>query len=146
MTGPVVQRDWAEVRCSLCIFSPSTSPKALTELVGITPTYSRRKGEPRNPGAPGSTVVTNIWVWKAPEDIEAQMNSQLDAIWRAHSTKAKAFRELPPDASVTLSIEIYHHTDLSLGWSLDKRHVAMMAAFNASMDIDEYDYTDLEAE
>jgi hypothetical protein len=44
---------------------------------------------------------------------------------------------------VTLSLLIVHHgTELSLGWVLDRRHVAAAAAFGASVDVDEYNDTE----
>jgi len=87
-------------------------------------------------------VTTNYWVWKPPDHVEAKMEAQLDAIWDELGAKTEAFRRLPPGARVALEIEIYHHgPELRLGWTLAQRHVVMAAAFNASLSVDEYDYT-----
>lgn len=132
-----------EIRCSLCIVSGDIGPDELTAMVGVAPTTTQRRGEPRSSGAPGRTVAVNQWVWRPPGEVKALLNAQLDAIWSALGSRADAFRELPTGAHVVLDIAIYHRGDqLRLGWTLAQRHVAMTAAFNASMSVDEYDYTE----
>jgi Domain of unknown function (DUF4279) len=90
-------------------------------------------------------IPSHQWVWKPDSSVEHLLDPQLDAIWTSLSPHADAFRHLPPEAEVGLSIWITHRgTDLSLGWVLDRRHVAAAAAFGATIDIDEYNFTESE--
>lgn len=58
----------------------------------------------------------------APADVPAELDAQLDAIRR--ECRDRAFKALQPLASVTIEIIIERRgIDLTLGWSLDDRHV-----------------------
>lgn len=140
--GDHVERESTEVQCALNVFSHIVSPREVTAHVGIEPTVQRVKGEPR-PGRNRETVVaSHQWVWKPPSSVDRLLDPQLDEIWSALGPHAGAFSSLPAEAEVTLSIWIVHHgTQLSLGWVLDRRHIASAAAFGASLDVDEYDET-----
>jgi hypothetical protein len=60
----------------------------------------------------------------APADVPAELDAQLDAIRRAVEGRDRAFKALQSLASVTIEIIIEHRgVDLTLGWSLDDRHV-----------------------
>lgn len=138
-----LERESTEVRCSLNVLSHSVSAREVTAHVGIEPTVQRVKGEAR-PGRNREMVVaSHQWVWKPDSSVEHLLDTQLDAIWSALGSHAEAFSSLPAEAKVSLSIWIVHHgTELSLGWVLDRRHVAAAAAFGASLDVDEYDDTE----
>jgi hypothetical protein len=138
-----LERESTEVQCSLNVFSHRVSAREVTAHVGIEPTVQRVKGEAR-PGRNREMVVaSHQWVWKPTSSVERLLDPQLDAIWSALGSHAEAFSSLPAEAEVTLSIWIVHHgTELSLGWVLDRRHVAAAAAFGASLDVDEYDDTE----
>jgi len=137
-------RDAATWRKPVAIFSDAMSAAEISARVGIEPTIQRAKGDPL-PGKRNRdiTVVSHQWVWRPGDDIERSLDAQLDAIWVALSPKAAAFASLFPDAKVQLDIWITHRgSDLSLGWVLDRRHVAAAATFGALINIDEYDYTE----
>jgi|HubBroStandDraft_4_1064222.scaffolds.fasta_scaffold01964_10 hypothetical protein len=138
-----LEREATEVQCSLNVFSHSVSAREVTAHVGIEPTVERVKGEAR-PGRNREMVVaSHQWVWKPASSVEHLLDPQLDAIWSVLGPYAQAFSSLPAEAKVTLSMWIVHHgTELSLGWVLDRRHVAAAAAFGASLDVDEYDDTE----
>ncbi len=60
----------------------------------------------------------------APADVPAELDAQLDAIRRAVEGRDRTFKALQSLASVTIEIIIEHRgVDLTLGWSLDDRHV-----------------------
>jgi hypothetical protein len=141
--GAPWERAWTEVQCSLNVFSHDVSASEVTAHVGIEPTVERVKGEAR-PGRNREMVVaSHQWVWKPDSSVEHLLDPQLDAIWSALGSHAEAFSSLPPEAKVTLSLWVIHHgTELSLGWVLDRRHVAAAADFGASVDVDEYDRTE----
>jgi hypothetical protein len=132
-----------ETQCSLNVFSHDVSASEVTAQVGIEPKVQRVKGEAR-PGRNREMIVaSHQWVWKPDSSVKHLLDPQLDAIWSALGSHAGAFSSLPSEANVTLSLWIVHHgTELSLGWVLDRRHVAAAAAFGASVDIDEYDETE----
>jgi Domain of unknown function (DUF4279) len=134
------------VRCALFFSSETMRPEEITERVGIQPTVQRIKGQPRK-GNPAKPVVNHQWIWKPDEEgVERSLDAQLDAIWAALGSRADAFKSLRADAEVVVDILIEHYgDDLRLGWALDRRHVSAAAAFGASIDVDEYDYTGDEA-
>jgi|SRR5665213_2899249 len=141
--GAPWERSWAEIKCSLAVFSDSIDAAAVTTCVGIEPTIQRVKGEPRSPKRPDVVVVSNQWVWRPGEAVERSLDAQLDSIWAELGPRAEAFVSLSLEATVQLDVWIAHRgEDLSLGWSLDHRHVAMAASFGASVNVDEYDFTD----
>jgi Domain of unknown function (DUF4279) len=127
----------------LGVFSHEVPASEVTAHVGIEPTVQRVKGEARLGRNREMVVASHQWVWKPDSSVEQLLDPQLDAIWSALRAHAEAFSTLPPEAKVTLSIWMVHRgTELSLGWVLDRRHVAAAAAFGASIDVDEYDYTE----
>lgn len=137
------KRHWEEIQCSLVVHSQTVTAVDVTAHVGIEPTTQRVKGEPISAKRPNIPVAGHLWVWKPTGSIEHSLDAQLDAIWAALSSRADAFRSLPPDAEVGVSIWIVHHgSELRLGWALDQRHVTAAAAFGASIDVDEYDDTE----
>jgi hypothetical protein len=82
-------------------------------------------------------------MWQTDDSVERSLDAQLDALWSALGSRADAFRSLSPGAEVQLGIWITHRgSELSLGWILDRRHVAAAAAFGASIGVDEYDGTE----
>ena|SRR3984957_16103045 len=134
---------WTEVQCSLDVFSQTVSASEVTARVGVEPTAERVKGEGRTGRTREVVVASHQWSWKPDTSVERLLDPQLDAIWATLGPHADGFASVPPQAEVTLSIWIVHHgTELSLGWVLDRRHVAAAAAFRASIDIDEYDDTE----
>lgn len=141
--APWWQRAWEEIRCSISVFSDNVTAAQITGCVGVAPTKARIKDEPISAQRPHIRVPRHIWTWQVDDAVERSLDAQLDALWSALGSKADAFRRLPPGANVQLSIWITHcGTELSLGWSLDRRHVAAAAAFGAAIDIDEYDDTE----
>lgn len=138
-----LEREATEVRCALNVFSHSVSAREVAAHVGIEPTVQRVKGEARPRRNSEMVVASHQWVWKPESSVEHLLDPQLDAIWSALGSHAEAFANLPAEAKVSLSIWIVHRgTELSLGWVLDRRHVAAAAAFGASLDVDEYDDTE----
>jgi hypothetical protein len=136
-------RAWTEVQCALNVFSHSVSAREISAHLGIEPTVQRVKGEVR-PGRNREMVVaSHQWIWKPDSSVEHLLDPQVDAIWSALGSHAEAFSSLPAEAKVSLGIWIVHHgTELSLGWVLERRHVAAAAALGASLDVDEYDATE----
>lgn len=135
------RRSATVVRCDLAVFSESLEPPAITAQVGIEPTRSRHAGELIRRGGP--TVPKHLWIWQPSDAIPRELDAQLDAIWSATSGREQTFCGLGETTEVSISIVIEHHeSKLVLGWALDGRHVRRAAALNASLDIDEYNYTD----
>jgi Domain of unknown function (DUF4279) len=136
------ERAWEEVRGSITVFSDTVTAAEVTACVGIDPTRQRLKGEPISAKRPHIPVASHLWVWQTDDSIERSLDAQLDALWGALGSRADAFRSLSPKAEVQLGIWITHcGSELSLGWTLDRRHVEMAAAFGASIGVDEYDAT-----
>lgn len=131
------------VRCALIVYSETLSAAEITEHVGLEPTEAKIKGQPRV-GNPAMPVVNHQWLWRPDEEtVECSLDAQLDAIWAALGARADSFKSLPADANVVMDIWIEHHgDDLELGWALDQRHVTAAASFEASIGVDEYDYTE----
>lgn len=136
-------RAWEEVRCSLSVFSDEMTAAEISRFVNKDPTRQRIKGEPISPKRPHILVRSHMWVWKVSDSIPRSLDAQMDALWASLGPRADTFRRLPAGANVQLSIWITHRgSELSLGWVLDRRHVAAAAAFGASIDVDEYDGTE----
>jgi hypothetical protein len=84
-----------------------------------------------------------MWAWEPPTDVPRELNAQLDAIWSATRGRASLFRELASSGIVEIAIMLEHHgSELLLGWTLDRRHVEHAAELGATIDVDEYDYTE----
>ena len=139
------RRDWEEIRCSIGVFSDTVTARDVTALVGIEPTRQRVKGEPVSASRPNIPVASHLWVWKPDDSVEPSLEAQLDALWAALGSRAESFKNLSPEAKVQLDIWIVHHgRHLTLGWVLGRQHVATAAAFGASLNVDEYDDTEID--
>jgi|GEM_PF-5834429 hypothetical protein len=137
------QLAWEEVRCSITVFSDSTSAAEISDHIGIEPTRKQIKGEPISAKRPETLVASHLWVWQVGDSVERSLDAQLDELWSALGPYADKFKDLPPGANVQLDIWITHQgSELALGWVLDRRHVAAAAAFGASISVDEYDETE----
>lgn len=137
------QRAWEEVRCSVTVFSDSTTAAEISDYIGIEPTQERIKGDPISAKRPGTLVASHMWVWQVGDSVERSLEAQLDELWSALGSRADRFKNLPPGANVQLDIWIIHRgSELALGWVLDRRHIAAAAAFGASINVDEYDGTE----
>jgi hypothetical protein len=137
------ERAWEEVRCSITVFSDSTTAAEVSDYVGIEPTRTRIKGEPISARRPQTVIARHMWVWRVDDSVVRSLDAQLDELWSVLGPHAGKFKDLPSGANVQLGIWITHRgSELSLGWVLNRRHVAMAAAFGASIDVDEYDDTD----
>ena len=133
-----------EVRCSLCIFSNTLQPDQVTELVGSPPTTSREIGDPiRSRGVAGPVVQRHQWIWEVPADIEPAMTPQLDTLRAALGSRAEAVLGLRDAADVYIDVVISHFgPTLSLGWTMTREQIDLIAAFDAGLSVDEYDYTE----
>ena len=123
------------------MFSASLEPHVIAERVGVRASNARRQGDLIRPGGP--SVLNHQWVWRPDAQIPWDLDSQLDAIAAMAADRVEAFEGLKNEAEVVLSVVIEHlGRGLTLGWSLDRRHLELAAALGASLDIDEYDYTE----
>jgi hypothetical protein len=139
--GPDVLRSALSARCGLGVFSEWCGPDEITARIGITPTRSRVAGELIRRGGP--TVPKHMWLWEPSTEVPRELNAQLDAIWSATTGRAPLFRELASNGVVEISVVLEHYgSQLLLGWALDRRHIERAAELGASIDVDEYDYTE----
>jgi hypothetical protein len=90
-------RAWAEVQCSLNVFSHSVSAREVSAHLGIEPTVQRVKGEARLGRKRKMVVASHQWVWKPDSSVEHLLEPQLDAIWSALGSHAEAFLSLPAE-------------------------------------------------
>ena len=135
------RRTGLSARCVLEVFSERFRPDHITARVGMTPLRSRVADELIRRGGP--TVPKHMWAWEPPTDVPRELNAQLDAIWSATRGRASLFRELASSGIVEIAIVLEHHgSELLLGWTLDRRHVEHAAELGATIDVDEYDYTE----
>lgn len=137
------QAPWEEVRCSITVFSDSTTAAEISNYIGIEPTQKRVKGDPISAKRPQTLVASHMWVWQVGDSVERSLDAQLDELWSALGPHADKFKNLPSGANVQLDVWIIHRgSELSLGWVLNRRHVAAAAAFGATINVDEYDETE----
>ena len=139
----VPRKDRDEIHCRLIVFSPRLRPEDVTAGTGVEATIVRHRGYRPRPGAgPKAGLPEHQWIWEPDNDVAQTLDAQLDAIWSAIGSSAAAFRNLQPEGRVVVDIVFYHYgNELSLGWTLHERHVAMASGFGASISVDEYDYT-----
>lgn len=137
------RKDEDEIRCRLVVFSPRLRPEDVTARSGMQATTVRHRGYRARPGAgPKDGLAEHQWIWEPDDDVTLTLDAQLDAIWSAIGPSAAAFRNLQPEARVVVDIVFEHYgSELSFGWELHERHVAMASALGASVSVDEYDYT-----
>jgi hypothetical protein len=84
-----------------------------------------------------------LWFWEPPTQVPRELNAQLDAVRSVTAGRAALFRELGAEAEVEVAIVLEHYgRQLLLGWRLDRSHVQLVAELGASIDVDEYDYTE----
>lgn len=134
-------RNSLSARCTLGIFSETCTPDEITARVGIEPTRSRIAGELIRVGGP--TVPKHLWLWEPPSEVPRDLTAQLDALCSVTAGRAPLFRDVGSEAEVEIAIVLEHYgRELLLGWHLEQRHVQQAAQLGASIDVDEYDYTD----
>jgi hypothetical protein len=77
-----------------------------------------------------------------PAEVPKELDSQLDAIWSATAKRRGLFADFGPVVEIAVEVVIEHHgSQLLLGWVLDRRHIRCAAELSATIDVDEYDYT-----
>jgi hypothetical protein len=131
---------WSDVRCAIVVFSDELSPSQITGELGIQPTRTKERGELT---VGGRLTPNHQWGWEVPEGVPASFDDQVDGIRRGVGLHAGKFRSLAGRAHVQFDVLIEHQgRDLYLGWAIDAEVVALIAEFGASLNIDEYDYTD----
>jgi len=110
----------------------------------MAPSTSREIGHPiRSGGVAGPVVQRHQWIWEVPADIEPAMTPQLDALSAALGSRTEAVRRLGDAADVFIDVVISHFgPTLSLGWTMTREQIDLVAAFGAGLSVDEYDYTE----
>lgn len=102
-----------EVRCHLHVFSATLTPERVTDHVGVQPTTARHRGYRPRPGAGlEAGLPEHQWTWEPSGDVPLTLDAQLDEIWSALATRAAAFRDLLPDAKISVDIVIDHYDDV----------------------------------
>lgn len=129
---------------TLTIFSVPLSPDTISDRIGIKPDKTSTRGEKRR-----SETVTipraNEWSLIAPDEmpIDEQIDNLLDRI----KPYRKALVDLAkdPDVKIGLLIARYFHDQAAksnrLGIHLSSEALARLAEINATVSVDEYDYS-----
>ena len=122
---------------SLCLYGDDLDPDALTRLLGLAPTHSPRKGEPRKkPGLP--PFPQGAWIHKVerrtgPGAVDLALGCLLD--------------QLPADPALWAALAERHEVRLSLsvsfegwnkGFTLGPRTLQRVAALGVRLDVDLY--------
>jgi hypothetical protein len=136
----------AEYKASLAIYSKTRSVSELTQLIGISPTWTVEKGEPvsRGPGAPGrphNAVFLEATVTSA--EIETALADLLRSVApNANAIRAYAEADPRPNGSrkasaVTIKIAIFSEEPIiAHGFEISPECTALIASLGASFGVE----------
>lgn len=121
---------------SLTLTDFSCSPNEITEILGVTPTFSWLLGDVINPR---SILVRkeNGWRLDVPEDQDASLNDRVHRLKTVLGSRVENFRNLPADCSVELSCCVRLDGE-SPEFHLDKQAMIFLASIGAELDVDIY--------
>jgi hypothetical protein len=129
-----------KVRARLIVLGFSCSPKDITKILGIDPTKSWMVGDRVLPVAK-NVHHENGWSVDSPVDREhTTPEVAVQALLRLFPDR-NAFRRLPKDAEVQLTISVMGYTERPSVF-LSRESIEALAEICASLDVDPYDLTD----
>ncbi len=91
-----------EVRVSLRVAAPDLDPDAVTRQLGISPSFSARRGE-RRPSRSGEiTQPIGIWILQLGESPEWQLEDAITTLMKRLPTDVRVWHVLGSQATVDL--------------------------------------------
>ena len=96
------------VKASVRVFSPELEPDAVSKALGIEPTSSWRKGDPR-PSNRGRVARTGMWLLESRSGAEKEPDSQVSDLLNRLNVDLAAWRELRGTVTCDLYLGVFQN-------------------------------------
>ena len=134
----------SEIKAKLKIADFECSPEEITEILGICPTKIWRNGEKVHPRAK-NVYKSNGWMLASPCDpVNSSVDQQIEPLLSIIKPHIDAFEKLPSGIYIELAciIRVADYREPAIWFSADT--IRIIAQMRASIDIDVYDFREIE--
>ena len=105
---------------SLRIRGDELIPKDISELLGVSPSYSHAKGDEfSNPGSMDPKAPSGIWILSVPDDSLKNVSNQIDGLLSRLTDDLETWKQLNTRFSTSLSALLYIQNDDRMNLSKD---------------------------
>jgi hypothetical protein len=124
---------------TLVIVGGSFEPSECTQVLGITPTATCRKGERRKEYAPPAHASEWGWQtgWLLFESIDDSVSVVIDKFWPLQREVRAYVKDVGAQVAVVTAVEVYEDRP---EYGLSRRTIKRLAALGAEYSMDLYDY------
>ena len=129
--------DIDRVNVSLRIGADDLDPGWVTSLLGRTPTFAARKGEPRSSRAGEIVQPTGVWLYSLPESTEWELGDAIGALLDLFPSDLSIWQQLRTQATLEVFCGL-HLGQWNRGGELPPALVARLAERGLGVQIDIY--------
>lgn len=134
VTGSYIE---ANVRVYLIVDSDLLEPDVITALIGIKPTRTRKKGEPRTLK---TTLLcrTNQWIFEPQQDVPDELERKLSFLLAQLENVSTNISSLSEQCDIYLNIIYNGYQEQMGGWHMDKHTMSQILSLGADVDFKIY--------
>lgn len=134
VTGSYIE---ADVRVYLIVGSDLLEPDVITALIGIKPTRTHKKGEPRTSK---STLLyqTNLWIFEPQQDVPDELERKLSFLLAQLKNVATNISSLSEQCDIYINVIYTGYQEQMGGWQLDRKTMSQILSLGADVDLTIY--------
>jgi hypothetical protein len=127
----------ANINVYLMINSNLLEPDAITARIGIQPTRTKKKGEPRTPRS-SLLWETNYWIFEPQKDVPDELERKLSFFLAQLENVATSIFNLSEECDISINIIYKGYQEWMGGWHLDRQIISRILSLGADIDLDIY--------
>lgn len=127
----------ANISVYLIINSDLLESDAITARIGIQPTRTKKKGEPRTPK---SSLVweTNYWIFEPQKDVPDELERKLSFLLAQLENAATSIFNISEECNISINIIYKGYQEWMGDWHLDRQIISRILSLGADIDLDIY--------
>lgn len=127
----------ANISVYLIVESDLLEPDAITARIGIQPTRTNIRGEPRTPKS-GLVWKANHWIFEPQKDVPDELERKLSFLLAQLENVATSIFTLSEECDISINIVYKGYHEWMGGWHLDKQTMSRILSLGAGVDLDIY--------
>lgn len=127
----------ANISVYLIINSDLLEPDAITARIGIQPTRTNTKGEPRTPKS-SLLWETNHWIFEPQKDVPDELEHKLSFLLDQLENAATSISNLSEECDISINIIYKGYQEWMGGWHLNRQIMSRILSLDADIDLDIY--------